>query len=184
MADFKELNLDTLHQSILDSITAAFPAVQTVEDYPETRKRIQVPAILVELSELDEAIEDDAGTEQLPLRARFEARIIIGFRTPNAKREIRKLATSLALHVKNQRWSLGAFGVGPAEVLGVYPDEFEPELDQYEVWRVEWQQLIHIGVNVWAPDPDAVVPTTVMLGYDPEIGPPNEEDYIQVVPNE
>ncbi len=167
-----EINLDSIHQSIIDAITDKFPTLQTVTDYHDSRQPLTVPACLIELTELT-AEDDDPGTEQLALLARFEARIIIGFRTPSAKREIRKLATSLATFIQNHRWGQP---IGSATVLGCYPDEFSPELDQYEIWRVEWSQEIHFGSSVWTNE--GIIPTTVMLSYPPHNG--NENDYEEV----
>jgi hypothetical protein len=141
-----ELDLDQLHQAIIDKITAQFPDFRTVEDYGQDRKRLTTPACLIELADMEPVPEEDPGTEQLATLARFEARIIIGFRQLEAKREIRKLAAALGAFIHQQRWGKP---VAPAEVTAITPDEFDPELDQFEVWRVEWQQIIHLGLNVW-----------------------------------
>lgn len=141
-----ELDLDQLHQAIIDKIAAQFPEFVTVDDYSDDRTRLNTPACLVELTDMEGAPDDDPGTEQLAVTARFEARIIIGFRQLNAKRQIRKLAAALGAFVHQQRWGLP---VSPAELLTITPDEFSPELDQFEVWRVEWQQVVHLGLSVW-----------------------------------
>ena len=49
------------------------------------------------------------------------------------------------------------------------------DLDQFVVWRVEWQQPLHIGVSVW--NNDGMIPIEVLLSYVPDIGPGNEEKY-------
>lgn len=141
-----EINLDDVHQAILDKIAEQFPDLVTVADYWDDRKRLPVPACLVELTDMEGAPEDDPGTEQLAVLSRWEARIIIGFRTSSAKREIRKLAAALGAFIHQQRWGQP---IGPAEVTAITPDEFSPELDQYEVWRVEWQQVLNLGLSVW-----------------------------------
>lgn len=168
-----EIDLSTLHQAILNAIAAQFPSVNTVEDYRDDRRSLPLPAILVELSDLEADPESDPGTEQLAVTARFEARVIIGFRTANAEREIRKLAGSLAAFVHQQRWGQPVEG---AQVLTVTPDTFDPDLDQYVVWRVEWQQVIYLGQSVWTNDGE--IPETVLFSYEPETGVPNEDKYI------
>ncbi len=178
-----EVTLDQLHDAIVAAIQAQFPDLQTVEFYSDQRTdAMPKPACLLELAEMDAAPDIDPGTEQLAMQCRFEARLVIGFRTVKAKLEIRKLAGAFAawLRKENQRWGLP---VGPAEVIGCYQDDFVPDLDQYEVWRVEWVQVIHLGESVWKDD-GTEVPTTVYLGQYPEIGLAHVDDYVQVYPEE
>lgn len=177
MANFQELDLEQLHTAITDTLKAQFPALVTVEAYREEtdRKRLPIPALLFELTEWENAPDDDAGTDQLAVLARFEARIIIGFKTPKAKIEIRKMVAALCSFLRLQRWGMAQSGVGHAQVLGAYPDEFDAALDQYEIWRVEWEQLLHFGVNVWAGE--GITPTEILYSYEPETGIPNEPKY-------
>ena len=167
-----QIDLSVVHQSIVDAIATAFPNVATVDDYRDDRSPLPLPAILIELADLEAAPDADPGTEQLAMRARFEARIIIGFRTANAEREIRKLAGALGVFVH-----LNRFGqlIEAAEVLTITPDDFEPELDQFVVWRVEWQQIVHLGVSVWTNDGE--IPGDVLWSVTPDIGPDNEDAY-------
>lgn len=152
-----EVTLDQVHDGIVSTLQAQFPAVN-VEAYRLDRKDLPLPSILVELTEMEVVPELDPGTGQLAVMATFEAQVVIGFRQPgkNAKREIRNLAGALAAFARLQRWGCK---IGPAQVVGAYRDDFEPELDQYEVWRVEWQQVVHLGETVWKggnPPPDTV----------------------------
>ena len=165
------LDLDALHDGIIASIRAAFPDLAAVEDYREDRQALPIPAVLIELTELEPSPDEDPGTEQLAALARFDAHIVLGFRTPQIKREIRKLAAALAFHIHGSRWGQR---VGPAEVTAIAPDDFTPELDQFEVWRVEWQQLVHIGESVWRNDGATPVP---VFSWSPDIGPGNEVKY-------
>jgi hypothetical protein len=165
------IDMDALHDAIVQSIAARFPALPTVADYRDDRLQLILPAVLVELTELEPVPDDDPMTEQLAALARFDARIVLGFRDANVKREIRKLAAALGHHIHMQRWGMP---VGPAEVTSITPDDFSPELDQFEVWRVEWQQPVHIGVSVWGDDGVTPVP---VFSYSPDIGPANEGAY-------
>ncbi|MGE4169143.1 MAG: hypothetical protein AB7F28_00290 [Candidatus Margulisiibacteriota bacterium] len=174
MADANtEIDLDEIHQAIIDAIEDQFPDLKTVADYYEDRKKIPLPACFIELTELTQA-DMDPGTDQLALLSRWEARVIIGFRTQNAKRNVRKLVTALAAFIRTQRWGKP---IGSAEVIGCYPDEFNPGLDQYEVWRVEWTQVIHFGASVWTND--GTLPTSVEVAFSPNTG--ETEDYSPVV---
>lgn len=168
-----EVTLDQVHDGIAAAIRARFPDLRTVEAYRLDRKNLPVPACLFELEEMEADKDADPGTEQLAVRARFAARFLIGFRqgAKNPKAEVRKLAASFAAFARLQRWGCR---VGPAEVIGVYPDDFDPELDQYECWRVEWVQVIHLGATVWRDE--GVTPTPV-FSFAPDIGPGHEPDY-------
>lgn len=173
--------LDAVHAGIVDAIKAQFPTLQTVEAYRLDRKSMPTPACLIEMTEMDAAPEIDPGTEQLAVNARFEARFAISFRqgANNPKLEVRKLAAAFAAFARLKRWGCP---IGPAEVIGCYQDDFDPELDQFECWRVEWQQVIHLGDTVWTDD--GIVPSPV-YSWAPEIGIPHEPDYVAFdeVPN-
>ena len=165
--------LDAVHEGIVSTIREAFPQLKTVEAYRLDRKNLPVPACLIELTEMETGVDPDPGTEQLPVMARFEAQFVIGFRQglKNPKLEVRKLAAAFAAFAKFQRWGCP---IGPAEIVGIYGDDFDPELDQFEVWRVEWQQIIHLGTAiVWD---DGVTPTPV-ASFSPDIGIDHENDY-------
>jgi hypothetical protein len=73
-----------------------------------------------------------------------------------------------------QRWGKP---IGPAQVIGCYQDDFNSELDQYEVWRVEWTQEMHFGSTIWTDDGD--VPNEIRVAFSPDIG--SEEDYHAIV---
>lgn len=167
-----EIDLDALHTAVVNAIEEQFPSVVTVADYREDRQRLPLPAILVELDDIEAAPDEDPGTEQLAARTRWIARIIIGFRTANAEREIRKLAAALGAFVHMQRWGQP---VEAAQVLTISPDTFDPSLDQYVVWAVEWQQVVHLGASVWKPDGE--LPEAVLYSHVPRIGIPYEPEY-------
>lgn len=170
-----EVTLDTLHQAIVDAIKAQFPDLVTVEFYREERDGLPIPACLLDLTEMESVPDEDPGTGQLAMDCRFEAGIILGFRVPNVKLEARKMAAALAVWLRLKRWP--GIRCGPAQVIGCYKDDFKPELDQYEVWRVEWHQVIHLGVNAWA-NTGGTIPTQLLGSWVPKIGAAHEADYV------
>lgn len=190
MADaHTEIDLEVLHAAIEAALCAQFPALRMVEFYREESDRQppkpdQLPACLLELTELEPAPDVDPGTEQLAVHARFEARLIIGFRTPRAKLEIRQLAAAVAVWLRLRRWAdpripagqaARTLPTGPAEVIAILPDHFSPELDRYEVWRVEWRQLLHLGASIWTTD--GLTPETPLYNWSPAIGIGHEAAY-------
>ncbi len=167
-----EVDLVVLHEAIVADIKAAFPELVTVEFYREDRKALPKPACLLELTEFEVLDDEDPGTEQLAVMVKFDAELVIGFRTPQAKRSIRLLAASLAAWLRKRRWTNYSgtspkLPTGAAMVIGAYEDDFkimgrdtDHGLEQYEVWRVEWQQIIHLGKTVWTNE--GVTPTDVL----------------------
>lgn len=159
------VTLDEVHDGIVSTLQAQFPDVH-VEAYRLDRSSLPVPAMLVEMTEFED-YETDPGTGQLAVMAHFEAQIIISFRQPgkNAKREVRRLAAAVAAFARLQRWGCK---IGPAEVVGAWPDDFDPDLDKFEVWRVEWRQVIHLGSTVWTNE--GTTPAQVFVDGEPPYG--------------
>ncbi|MDM5178513.1 hypothetical protein PO883_15045 [Massilia sp. DJPM01] len=173
-----EVDLAGLHATITAAIAERFPSLATVEFYREDREELPVPACILDLCEFEGEPSVDPGTGQLAVMARFEAELIIGFRTPEAKMSLRLLAGAFAAFLHKKRWPGGL--TSEAEQIHAYKDDFKPALDQYEVWCVEWRQIIHLGESVWSGE--GVTPTTIMLGFAPEVGFGHEDDYIQIAP--
>lgn len=159
-----DISLATLHAAIVADIQAQFPQLVTVEFYREDRQNLPKPACLLELTELEAIPDDDPGTEQLAVMAKFEAELVVSFRTPNAKQSIRVLAGAFAAWLRMRRWTNPAdptkkLPTGEAQVIGAYQDDFaimgrqrQDALEQFEIWRVEWQQRIHLGNTIWTDE--------------------------------
>lgn len=190
-----EIDLTVLHDAIVADIAAAFPSFSTVqfyrgdgEDDGAERNSVPVPACILDMTEMEAQPDDDPGTEQIAVMASFEAELIITFRTPRPKHTIRLLAANLAAFLHKRRWTNPALPdkklpTGPALVIGAYKDDFtgrgtgqnNTDLPQFEIWRVEWQQLLHLGVGVWG---DAgATPDEPVYSWVPEIGFGHEDDY-------
>ncbi|MFP3022079.1 MAG: hypothetical protein ACEY3K_03780, partial [Wolbachia sp.] len=78
-----------LHKAICSTLKEEIPAIQTCEIYPAIRKELLAPAVFVELSSFEKG--HDPGTEELALKARFEARIVIDSTIENAAIIVRTL---------------------------------------------------------------------------------------------
>ena len=186
-----EIDLTKLHDAIVADIRAAFPMFELVKFYPgETdggeRERLPMPACVLELTEFETQPDDEPGTGQIAVMGSFEAELIIGFRTERAKHAIRHLAAAMGAWLHKRRWTNPdnpdkKLPTGPALVVGAYRDDFSgrtkgernTDLDQFEVWRVEWRQLFHLGAGY---SEDGVVPVPV-FSWSPEVGLGHENDY-------
>ena len=167
-----EVDLDALHDQIVARLAAALPGV-TVDMYPVERRQVPTPGCYVTAVDMEAEPDHDPGTGQLAMLARYEAHVIVGLRTARARHEAQKLAARVALAIHSQRWGQP---IGPAMVALAEPDEFAPELDQYEVWRVDWAHRIHVGPSIW--DDAGTTPGQVWLGWAPKVGPGREPDYV------
>ncbi|WIY23784.1 hypothetical protein [Parasedimentitalea psychrophila] len=173
MAD--NIDLDQLHDAILTRIREQFPDLQTVEDYGADRKDLLMPAVLLELVDMEADPDSDPGTEQLAVVTKWAARVVFSFRQENLKREIRKLAGALGVLVHDNRWGQS---VNPAKVTVIGPDAFDPAFDNFEVWAVEWDQQVDLGASVWTGE--GVTPERVMVGYSPDTGPGQDGAYTEL----
>ncbi|WP_264704626.1 hypothetical protein [Wolbachia endosymbiont (group B) of Apotomis betuletana] len=151
------MNLKDLHDKICTTLKREIPAIQTCEIYPSIRKELLAPAVFVELASLEPG--KDPGTEQLALKARFEARIVVDSTIENAPLIVRSLAAEVARVVNKNTWEKN---VSPAEFLSAEPDGFRPELDAYLVWMVDWSHQLHLGKSVW--EEGKIKPHTINVG--------------------
>ncbi len=138
------MNWNSLHNAICDTLKAEIPEIQTCEIYPSIRTTIAAPAVFIELASFEKG--NDPGTEELALKARFEARIVIDSTIENAPIIVRSLAAEIARVVNRNTWGMD---VSPAEFLSGEIDGFRPELDAYLVWLIEWIHELHVGKSVW-----------------------------------
>jgi hypothetical protein len=166
------IDLGAALDSVVSALAAEFDTFKTVAAEDESRTRLEVPAVIVQISELEPDPDKDPHTGQFPCLVRIEARIILGHRTPSVRREVVKAAGAVTAFVHSNR-----FGVawGAATVIAVEPDEFDPAADQFDIWRVEWVHSADIGDSYFVDD--GVTPTQVLTSWDPEIGPAHEDDY-------
>ena len=141
-------SLAQLHTAIVNSLRAKLAGVPTVEAYPVLQRRIGLPAVLVELAEMDP--DDDPGTGATALIGRFQARAIVDPNAAQADLQVRELAARVAVALTHETWGLP---ITMANLVQIGDDAFKPELDGYLVWVVEWTHAFHLGETTW-PYPD------------------------------
>jgi len=152
------MNWQDLHQAICTKLKEEISAIQTCEIYPAIRKELVAPALFVELVSLESG--KDPGTEELALKARFEARIVIDSTIENAAIIVRTLAAEVARVVNKNTWNMK--NVSPGEFISAEIDGFRPELDAYLVWLVEWSHQLHLGKSIWTEN--KIKPHTIIIG--------------------
>jgi hypothetical protein len=165
------LSLDQLYQAIEQHLQQHLPGVQTVAAWPNIENHIPLPAVFLEMSEIEPGV--DIGTGETTMVCKFEARIIVDPLQSDHHRQVVQLATQLIVLLRTQNWGLP---VECAEFIQAVQDWTRPELDGYTVWLVEWNQTIYLGAEEW-PWPDEP-PGTLLIGVSPDIGPGSREQYV------
>ncbi|MFP3027254.1 MAG: hypothetical protein ACEY3L_13855 [Wolbachia sp.] len=149
--------LTELQKAICRILKKEISAIQTCEVYPTIRKEQLAPAVFVELSGFEK--EHDPGTEELALRARFEARIVVDGTVEDSSVVVRELAAEVARVVNKNTWNVE--NISPAEFLSAEIEGFRPELDAYLVWMVEWVHEVHLGKSIWSGT--GIIPHTISV---------------------
>jgi hypothetical protein len=179
------VSVQAYQDAVVAQIQSAFPDFKTVafdreEVDRDALEAADLPAILLDLSEFENEGVEDRGTGQLAMRARIEARLIIGYRTTRAKTAARTAAGCLAAWLRLKRFTGDNVWTEPAYVIGAYRDDFAPGCDRYVVWRVEWTQVLQLGESIWQ---DAgVMPSNPTYSFAPDIGLGHESDYQPIFP--
>lgn len=166
------VDLAALHAAMKSQLAAQFSAA-VVDYYNRPGERIASPSILFELEEIAADDPDDTGTEQIAVRLKWNAFVVLSYKAPN-KLALRTLAASVMAFIRGRRWGQP---VGAANVVGAFPDLIDGQPEDYEVMRIEFEHEALLGTDVW---PGGSLPLEVYLGFAPEIGPDHEDDYIRV----
>jgi hypothetical protein len=167
-----QIDVETALDAIVSGIKAQFPEFRSVIAEDEPSDALSVPAVLVQLSEIEPEPDSDPMTGQLACVFRIEARIVMGALSPSARLAAATAAGRLAAFVPENR--LGALWDG-ALVLAVEPDEFAPGADQFVIWRVEWAHAGRLGdSNVPI---ETSTPEQRLVAQAPDIGSGNAADY-------
>jgi hypothetical protein len=162
-------SLDQLYRAIEQNLKDHLPGVQAVTAWPNIKDRIALPAVFIELAEMEPGV--DIGTGQTTLVCKFEARIIVDPIRPQHCQQAAYLAAQLAVLLRLQTWGLE---VEPAEFGQAMQDWTRPELDGYVVWLVEWTHQLYLGVEEW-PWPNEP-PGSLIFDIESGDGPVKPED--------
>jgi hypothetical protein len=171
----KPIELREYHDAITAAIKDAVPELDEITYYAIKRDRIRTPSVIIELKEWTPADKDD-GTGMHSWDFSWSAYVFVKFCREIAKLELRELAMKVCMAVEENRFGIQA---SPANVTLCEQDDFDPEWDAYEVFRIDWTQTARVGVNVWKAD-NETHPEHLMVSESPDIGIPHEDDYLEV----
>ena len=147
--------LENLYNTIAEGFKA-IDGIQTVSLMPRRRDKLILPAILIELAELEPG--EDPGTGELGLVAHWEARIV----TSDKPDEQISWGLSQAVLYWLFDFNWPSINVSRAHIKQAAPDHFSPEFQGHRVWLIEWTNAIRIGDNVWQGG-DAITPETFVI---------------------
>ncbi|MFJ2479275.1 hypothetical protein ACIOWE_03255 [Pseudomonas sp. NPDC087598] len=156
-------SLDQLYRVVEQHLRANLPGVHTVAAWPNVADRVLLPAVFLEVAEIEPGT--DIGTGETSLIFKFEARIIVDPIKPHHHQQAVQLATQLAVLLRAQTWGLA---VEPAEFVQSLQDWTQPHLDGYTVWLVEWTQQVYLGLEEW-PWPDDLPGELRLNDYNVEV---------------
>jgi hypothetical protein len=169
--DEDSIPLAGVYAAIERHINEAIPGLAYVGTMPERLEVVPPPAVVLELAGF-EAAENDPGTGETAVEARFEARVIVPGEEANCLHIAAFVAAQIAVLLRMQTWGLS---VGFAEFVRAERDWGRPELDSFAVWVVEWSQMLYLGKEEWPWEIQP--PGSLVIGIDPDTGPGNEELY-------
>jgi len=167
-----------LHQAVKDTLRE-LSWQRDVAAYPEVKTGLVTPALYFAVNAWSRA---EAGTDQLHVDADCNIYLVVnrsldleeGY-TPELY--ARDLADDLTCLVDAQTFGLE---IGPSVFVSAEVDEFDDEMDDYHVWRIDFSVLLPVG-----PDPHDITRAPlqqVWLGKAPDIGHGHEEDYLALLP--
>lgn len=168
------MTLTDMVDATVAKLRAAMPDVPTIEGDPppHSQRSIRVPAVYLEISELEPV--SNPGDGRISVDARFEARCIVD---PNGSRShlaVRELASRVVRALQEIRRPV--VGHGHIRIERAGDEMFRPKMDGYEVWVVEYGIEVYLGEL----EPTGVTPTEIYFGMTPATGPNHVPDYERI----
>ncbi|WP_105901429.1 hypothetical protein [Vibrio gangliei] len=172
------IHLTTYHDAVIDWLKTNVDWLQTVQYYPEVQTELPAPCAFFAVEEWDLS-EEQPMNGMLAVDLNCKIMVVFGLLNEDYQIEVRNAAMAICSAINEQRFGLP---IEPLVLQGAEPDSFQPELDDYAVWSIRYIQTIEVGTDVYKPE--GITPSTVFVGYAPDIGAKNEDKYEQVVPDE
>lgn len=148
--------LERLHSTLVEGLFE-LRHVETVTHTPQRKDAITLPAIMLDMVELEPG--KDSGTGELTLLSHWEARVVT--LEKDSLFIHLNIVQNLMLWLFNFAWP--NINVGRPKLKQVAPDHFNPELQGHRVWLIEWAQEIRVGENIWLGN--NITPTRITVSY-------------------
>ncbi|AMO55631.1 hypothetical protein GZ77_09145 [Endozoicomonas montiporae] len=173
------LTLTKVHEAIVESLQEPFAQkVETLRVHSPLVKDIKAPALLLALDHMNGG--NETGDGRTAVECSFSLCAILpekGLPADKVSIAIANFAAEVLHQIRYNHWGLGS-EVSHPHNLSAQPADFKPGKAGFESWVVSWEQTVYLG----EPEPDdSLLPDTVMVGIDPDIGLDNENKYEQIV---
>lgn len=169
------IHLTDYHDKVTQWLAENLPWLASVDYYPETATALTTPCAFFSVRDWERA-ERQPMNGQLGVTLSCEILAVLGMADARYQLEVRNAAMAIGLKVEGARFGLR---VEPAVFVSAEPDAFEPELDEYAVWSIRFNQNVEVGANAFYPE--GLTPTKIKVGYSPNLGSADEDKYEQVV---
>ena len=169
------IHLDDYHTAVQQYLSAELPWLKVVESYPERCDRLDTPSAFFGVVDWDRA-EEQRMTGELSVELNCQLLVVFGQAGKISSNAIRNAAMSISLKLDEQRFGLDA---EPAQFVSAEPWAFDPDLDQYVVWAVNFRHQVEVGEDQFDLVPD-FLPTSANVGQVPKTGADHLDDYEQL----
>lgn len=170
------MSIDALLAAIKLGIETDFSSIATVDFTADIHDRlrgsIDVPAVLIDCVRFP-VLDDSMVQGEIRATAQAALFILVDFKRTNAQSFARSLALQLGRFMHRKHWSVS--GALPTMVSNIEKDDFAPELDRFEVWRVDFTSIITVRAD--SLEGYLLSPSNVLFSYVPRVGPPHEPAY-------
>ncbi|MEB8638655.1 hypothetical protein P2G74_01540 [Cronobacter muytjensii] len=164
------------------------PWAATIGLYPEIPDDFSTPAIFFDVARWERADQNVGGKVTINLTCNlFLLRHFVSStgedETEQGSTETRIRNAALIMSDWIHGRVFAAF-TAPAELVSAEPMTWErgDSAPAHAIWCVSFNQLLAVGLDPFAPPPDAPLLKEVYLGFSPEIGPDHIDEYTRIVP--
>ena len=168
-------HLTQVHDAIISQLKNQFGhKVKSIRVHSPLIKQFEAPALLLTLDTMSQS--DETGDGRTATQCSFSVCAVLpvhGLPLDRVAIAAANYAAELLDFIKYNHWGLGV-DVGHPQQLSAQPADFKPGKTGYESWVVNWQQTVYLGDT---EADDGIIPTTVMVGMEPDIGADNEHKY-------
>ncbi|WP_125782847.1 hypothetical protein [Pseudoalteromonas rubra] len=142
-----KVHLDDYHAQVSANLAAEFDWLKSVECYPAIDNKVNAPIAFLSVSAWEKHADQPANG-QLRVTLQCEVTLLIDFSMENAEMLVRNAAMAIGLHLDSNAMAIG--GARPAQFLHAMPEGRYPELDEYAVWTVFYQQSVLVGDDAFS----------------------------------
>ncbi|MFB9190942.1 hypothetical protein ACFFUP_18090 [Vibrio ostreicida] len=169
------INFNDYHHQVKQWLAEALPEITLMDDYPSTETVMTTPCAVFAVTSWKRAAHQSLmGTTELTLAG--EVHVFVSTSQTQHALRVCQAAMAIALEIDESRFGLS---IEPALLIKAEPVAATAEHSSRVTWAVRFEQTLSLGESVSLPP--SLVPTQVWVGYDPEIGSPNQDRYQTVV---